>query len=83
VLTGQTAPTVASKRRPSPRAILAVALSALLILFALLNSQTVTIHWILATTELPLIVVIAGCGLIGAAIGWLVARRQAARRNPS
>lgn len=80
--TGQTKPT-ASQRKPSPRMIGALALSALLILFALLNSQTVTIHWIVTTTEVPLIIVIAGCGLIGAAVGWLAARRQASRRNPS
>jgi uncharacterized integral membrane protein len=75
----QTKPAVASERKLSPRTITAAVLGGLLVLFAALNSQTVTIHWILGTTQTPLIVVIVGCGLIGFAVGWLLARRAARR----
>lgn len=54
----------------------AAALGALLALFAALNSQSVRIHWIVTTTDVPMIVVIVGCGLIGAIVSWLVARRR-------
>ena len=78
---GQTESTVATKRKPSPRTVVAAVLGGLVVLFAAVNSQTVTIHWIVTTTDTPLIVVIAGCGLIGFAVGWLIARRTA-RRQP-
>jgi uncharacterized integral membrane protein len=61
--------------------MIAAVLGGLLILFAALNSQSVTIHWIVASTDLPLILVIAGCGLIGFAVGWLLARRATRRRR--
>jgi uncharacterized integral membrane protein len=54
-------------------------LGGLLVLFAILNSQTVEVHLIATTVHMPLIVVIVVCGLIGAALGWLVFRRRAAR----
>lgn len=59
--------------------ITAVVLGVLLVLFAAFNSQTVTIHWIVTTSQTPLIVVIVGCGLVGFAAGWLFARRRASR----
>ena len=76
----QTNPTVTSKRQLTPRTAIAGVLVALIVLFALFNSQTVTIHWIVTTTETPLIVVIVACGLVGFAAGYLVARRRASRR---
>jgi len=76
----QTNPAVKPKRQLTPRTGVAGVLVALIVLFALFNSQTVTIHWIVTTTETPLIVVIAGCGLVGFAAGYLVARRRASRR---
>ena len=74
---GKTEPAVASARKLSPRTIAAAALGGLVVLFAVVNLQTVTIHWIVTTTDTPLIVVIVGCGLIGFAAGWLMARRAA------
>ena len=71
-----------SPRNISPRTLIAAALGGLLVLFALLNSQTVTIHWIVTSTQTPLIVVIAGCGLIGFAVGWLLHWRRSTHRNP-
>jgi len=73
-------PQSARKSRISASTIVAGVLSALLVLFALLNSQSVTIHWVLTTTTAPLIVVIIGCGLVGFAAGWLLSRRSAKRR---
>jgi uncharacterized integral membrane protein len=61
--------------------ITAVVLGVLIVLFAAVNSQTVTIHWIVTTTQTPMIVVIAGCGLVGFAVGYLFARRRAASRS--
>ena len=78
---GHTESTVAPERKLTPRTVVAAVLGGLVVLFAVVNTQTVTIHWIVTTTDTPLIVVIAGCGLIGFAVGWLIARR-AARRQP-
>jgi uncharacterized integral membrane protein len=70
-----------SDHRVSPRAVIAAVLGGLVVLFAAVNSQSVTIHWVVTTTQTPLIVVIVGCGLIGFAVGWLLARRAARRKD--
>jgi uncharacterized integral membrane protein len=68
-----------ARNKPSPKMITAGVLVVLIVLFAIANSQTVTIHWwFITTTQTPMIVVIAGCGLIGFAVGWMSARRHAA-----
>ena len=66
-------------RRASARMVAAIVLAVVLTLFAVLNSQRVRVHLIFGTTHLPMIVVIAICGLIGLAVGWLIGRRRAAR----
>ena len=70
-------PTARASGKPSSRTITAVVLAVVIVLFAAVNSQSVTIHWIVTTSQTPLIVVIVGCGLIGFAVGYLVARRRA------
>lgn len=70
-----------SERRLSGRGVIAVALTVVLVVFAIRNSQSVTIHWLVTTTETPLIIILAGCALIGFAAGWLFARRSARRRS--
>jgi uncharacterized integral membrane protein len=65
-------------RKGTARLIAALVLGALLTLFAVLNSQSVRIHWIVTTTDVPMIVVIVACGLIGAIVAWLIARRRRA-----
>ena len=70
-----------ARNKPSPKAITAAVLVVLIVLFAVANSQTATIHWIVTTTQTPMIVVIAGCGLVGFAAGWMFARRRASRGN--
>jgi uncharacterized integral membrane protein len=81
--TGQIESTGAPARnKPSPKMITAAVLVVLIVLFAIANSQTVTIHWwFITTTQTPMIVVIGGCGLVGFAVGWVFARRQAASRG--
>ena len=69
-----------SRRRLSPRTIVAAVIGGLVALFAITNSQTVTIHWIVTTTQTPLIVVIFGCVLLGFVIGGLLGRRSAQRK---
>lgn len=71
--TGYLAGGARREHRVSARVVAAAVLGALLILFAALNSQSVRIHWIFATTQVPLILVIIACGLIGAAIASLFA----------
>jgi uncharacterized integral membrane protein len=79
--TGQIKPAAPASNKPSPKAITAMVLVVLIVLFAVANAQTVTIHWIVTTTQTPMIVVIAGCGLVGFAAGWMFARRRASRAN--
>ena len=67
----------------SPRTVVGLILCILLVLFALFNLQEVRVHWIFTTTNAPLVAVIAGCGLVGLVIGWLLARRRAARKARS
>lgn len=66
-------------RRGTTRTAAGAVLGAALALFAVFNSQTVRVHWIVTTTHLPMIVLILGCGLIGAAVQWLVGRRRRGR----
>src|SRR5262249_20291968 len=63
-------------RRTTARLVAAVFLGAVLTLFAVLNSQTVRVHWIVTTTDVPMIVVIVVAGLLGALVSWLIARRR-------
>jgi uncharacterized integral membrane protein len=63
------------------RETLAFVLGALVVLFAVLNLDTVAVNWIIATWLTPLIVVIVVSLLIGAALGYVVARRDSKRRG--
>ena len=79
-----TAPPSSMKSRPGMGAILALLLSILVIVFAVLNTQTVRVHWVFFTTRAPLVAVIAVSGLIGAAIAGILAylrRRSTSRRG--
>jgi uncharacterized integral membrane protein len=71
----------AAKRKVSTRTIVAALLVGLVVLFAALNSQSVTVHWLVTTTQTPLFVVIVAVGLAGFAAGWLVAYRAARRKS--
>lgn len=73
----------ARQRDRRARTIAAAILGGLLVLFALLNLQTVRIHLIVTTVHWPLILVVVVCGLIGAAVAWLVFRKRTARAAES
>ena len=63
-------------RAELPRLVAAFALGGLAVLFAALNVDEVEVDWIITTSQTPLIVVIAVCLLVGAALGWLASRRR-------
>jgi uncharacterized integral membrane protein len=64
-------------RAERARLVLAFGLGALAVLFAALNIDEVRVDWIVGTWETPLIVVIAVSLALGAALGWILARRRA------
>ena len=54
-------------------------LIALVLVFALLNSQSVRMHWIITTTTQPLFVVLLVFAGLGLAIGYSLGRRGRSR----
>jgi uncharacterized integral membrane protein len=81
---GQSGFSAQRSRSESVRLILAGALAALALAFAVLNVRRVEVDWILTTSKTPLIVVIAVSLLVGAVLGYVIARRSAkAASNPS
>jgi uncharacterized integral membrane protein len=60
--------------------LLVAGVSGLAGIFAVLNLDQVGVNWIIGTWETPLIVVIALSILVGALLGYLVARRRASPR---
>jgi uncharacterized integral membrane protein len=69
-----------ASRREQARTVVAVALAAVITLFAVLNFDEVEVNWLLGTWSTPLIIVIAISFLLGAVSGFLLARR---RRGPA
>jgi uncharacterized integral membrane protein len=63
-------------RKQRARLIGGVALGALGVGFALVNLDEVEVNWIVGTWDTPLIIVIAISILVGAALGFVVARRR-------
>jgi uncharacterized integral membrane protein len=63
-------------RRQKARLIAGGVLAGLGVLFALLNLDEVGVNWIIGTWDTPLIIVIAVSVVVGAALGFLAARRQ-------
>lgn len=64
-------------RRVSTRQVLALLVGALIVLFAVLNTDDVEVNWIVATATTPLIVVIAVSWILGIVCGLLIARGRA------
>jgi uncharacterized integral membrane protein len=69
------APARKRTRSESMRLILGGALVALTVAFAFLNLSKVEVDWIVASSDTPLIIVIAVSLLVGAAFGYFAARR--------
>jgi uncharacterized integral membrane protein len=63
-------------RRQQARTVAVLALGGLGAVFAVLNLDEVSVNWIVGTWDTPLIIVIAISVLIGAALGYLAARRR-------
>ena len=59
-------------RKVNVKLIVIGSLAALLVLFALLNTDEVGVDWVLNTWSAPLILVIAISAVVGFAIGFLV-----------
>ncbi len=59
------------------RTLVAFGLGGLGALFAVLNVDEVDVNWLFGTWSTPLIIVIAISFVLGAAAGYLVARRRA------
>jgi uncharacterized integral membrane protein len=70
--------TPARARREQMRTVAAFGLGGLGVLFAVLNVDEVEVNWILGTWSTPLIIVIALSIVLGAGLGYLVARRRGA-----
>ena len=64
-------------RKERARVVVVAGVSVLAALFAVLNLEEVEVNWIVGTFDTPLIVVIAVSILVGAALGYVAARRRA------
>lgn len=69
----------AQKPKSNNRDVAALILGVVVIALALANRRSVKIDWIVTTWRTPLIVLIAGCLLVGMAVGYLAARRRERR----
>jgi uncharacterized integral membrane protein len=65
-------------RRQRARVVASFVLAGVGVVFAVLNLDEVEVNWIVGTWDTPLIIVIAISVLIGAALGYLAARRRKA-----
>jgi len=74
-----------AERRQRARVISAAVLGAMVTAFALLNLDDVRVHWLVATGQTPLIVVIVFAFLLGVLVDRLVirARRRRGSNQPS
>ena len=68
-----------AERRQRARVISAGVLGAVVTAFALLNLDGVKVHWLVATGQTPLIVVIAFAFLLGVLVDRLVIRARRKR----
>ncbi|HEY5143564.1 MAG TPA: lipopolysaccharide assembly protein LapA domain-containing protein [Solirubrobacteraceae bacterium] len=59
--------------------IAAVVLVALIVVFAILNSQSVRMHWLVTTTTTPLFVVIIIFAALGLLLGYILGTRSRGR----
>ena len=71
-----------ASRRERLRTGLAFVLGAFTVLFAVFNLDEVEVSWVVGTWQTPLIVVILVCVLLGAALGWILARRRPTKETP-
>jgi uncharacterized integral membrane protein len=67
-------PATPDRSRVTPKAVLALVLLVIILVLAVANSQKVTVDLVFEEYEVPLALVIAGSGLLGAVVGWLFGR---------
>jgi uncharacterized integral membrane protein len=70
------------ERRERRKRFIAIGLAVLITAFALLNLDDVRVHWLLFTSQTPLIIVIALALLVGMALDRLIIKRRS-RRTPT
>ena len=63
-------------RSLTPKQITSIVGVVVAVVFALINLQNVTMHWIIGTTHTPLIVLVAICLLVGGGVGFVLGRRE-------
>jgi len=69
-------PAPAQRQRSLTQRQIASGIGAVVVaVFALINLQSVTMHWIVGTTHTPLIVLVAICVLVGGGVGFAAGRR--------
>jgi uncharacterized integral membrane protein len=68
-------------RRETARLVAVAVLAVAATLFAVLNLHQVTVHLLFGSPQLPMIVVIVGCLLIGAVFGAVLETRRRGRRR--
>jgi len=68
-------------RRHQQRMIAAGVIGAIVVAFAVINLNDVKVHWLIATGQTPLIVVIALAFLLGIAADRLLLRRAKRKRG--
>lgn len=66
---------VRSRRRITPRQILALVIAVLAVIFIVQNRDPVQIHWFTITLTSPLWLLLVVTIVVGAAVGLLFARR--------
>ena len=69
------------ERRDRGRLIAAALVGALIAVFAVVNLSDVKVHWVFATGQTPLIVVIALAFVLGVIVDRLVIRARRKRRQ--
>jgi len=64
------------KRRVQARSVVAITLAVLITLFAVRNLEDVKVHWIVGTSETPLIIVIVVSAIVGGVLALYAERRR-------
>jgi uncharacterized integral membrane protein len=64
------------KRRDQARLVVAIVVAVVATLFIANNTQRVTIDWVVATTDAPLVLALGIAVLLGAALGALAVRQR-------
>ena len=63
----------------TPGRVAAALVVVLIVIFAILNSQSVRMHWIVTTTTMPLFVVMIIFAALGMLLGYILGTRSRGR----